>query len=57
MMIYVVMGNDYPAAVYDSESKAAAYCKEKNDENKKRKVDGRGHIYWRAYGFPLNSGA
>jgi hypothetical protein len=57
MMVYVVMGNDYPAAVFDNESDAAAYCLRKKVEGEKRRADGNSVIYWRAYGFPLNQGA
>ena len=45
--VFVVMGNDYPDAVFDSEEKAQAYIKTQSDE-----VTGH-KIYWRAYPFTL----
>lgn len=56
-MVYVVMGNDFPAAVYDTETLAAEHCKRELAKNDKRKADGYCAIHWRAYGFPLNHGA
>lgn len=56
-MVYVVMGNDFPAAVYENESAAAEHCKRETAKNGKRKADGYSAIYWRAYGFPLNNGS
>jgi DNA polymerase I-like protein with 3'-5' exonuclease and polymerase domains len=48
---WVVMGNDYPDAVFASEKEAEAHIKRKKREDKKK---GTGRtIYWRAISFPL----
>lgn len=47
--VYVVMGNDYPDAVFTTQELADAYCA------KQKQVDlmnGR-RIYWRVYPFPV----
>jgi hypothetical protein len=49
MVVYVVMGNDYPDAVFKEQSAAEAYCLAKNSENRK----GQRRIYWRFYSFEL----
>lgn len=51
--VYVVMGNDYPAAVYANERAASERCKVEMAKNGKRQADGYGAIYWRYYDFPL----
>lgn len=51
--VYVVMGNDFPAAVYSNEQDADARCREEMAKNEQRKSDGYGTIYWRYYDFPL----
>lgn len=56
MKVYVVMGNDYPAAVYADEDAAATRCREEAAKNEKRKLDGYGAIYWRYYDFDLQTG-
>lgn len=50
---FVVMGNDYPAAVFISESAAEEYILyRKWDELTKRDYQ-KTHIHWRHYEFPL----
>lgn len=52
MKVFVVMGNDFPDAVFDSEQTATAYCDAKRKEPK---VIGFGpRIYWCLYEFELN---
>ena len=49
MKVYVVMGNDFPDAVYAKEADARAYCefrKQKDTEEGRR-------IYWRVYEFEV----
>jgi hypothetical protein len=53
MRVWVVMGNDYPAAVFDTEEAAKSYIKTKDMETGGAE---RG-IYWRAYDFSLNEEA
>lgn len=49
MKVFVVMGNDFPDAVFAKEADAEAYCESKRDGNATH-----GHrIYWRVYGFDL----
>ena len=52
---WVVMGNDYPAAVFSNEKAADAYAKRRAEANKKYVENGGGMIYWRAYEFDLLS--
>ena len=47
MEVWVVMGNDFPEGVYDSEAKAAAAIKVYKLNNDQR-------IYWRAHKFTMN---
>lgn len=56
--VYVVMGNDFPAAVFDSGSAAEAYCLErkKQDETAAAGTRRLSRIYWRVYDFPLQQG-
>ena len=50
--IYVIMGNDYPSAVFASEERAEAYC---DVRKKARKPSDMGpRIYWRWYKFPVD---
>lgn len=51
MRVYVVMGNDFPDAVFSSESEADAYCARQRTENPKSRV------YWRSYDFVLDDKA
>lgn len=49
MYVYVVMGNDFPAVVFECEREAGAYCERRRAEN----AENGTRIYWRVYGFPL----
>lgn len=49
MNVYVVMGNDYPDSVFDSEQAAERYCEEKRRAHKR----GEPRIYWRTYEFKV----
>lgn len=49
MSVYVVMGNDYPAAVFATEEAAEAYCVAKRKEPRTSGI----MIYWRVYEFAL----
>ena len=49
MKVYVVMGNDYPDAVFKLEQDAEKFC---SDEKKERGEQKPG-IYWRTYEFEL----
>lgn len=54
--VYVVMGNDFPDAVYDSEQAASDYIKGKKEsleEKTHRERYGHGLIHWRSYAFEL----
>lgn len=54
MKIWVVMGNDFPDAVFDTEAGAKQYCKDKRDANKAHREKMPGPtIYWRSYEFDL----
>lgn len=55
MTVYVIMGNDFPAAVYDNRAAANAHCERENAKNEERLRDGYGRIYWRVYEFPLQA--
>lgn len=48
-VVHVVMGNDYPAAVFSSPERAEAYCRAKRE-----KADREGMVYWRTYEFPVD---
>lgn len=53
--VHVVMGNDFPSAVFSTEALAEAYCKRMGGAN----ADPRGpqpqrRIYWRHYKFELD---
>jgi hypothetical protein len=47
MKVFVVMGNDFPAAVFDNEETAEAYIEHIKSEKPNP------HIYWRVYPFDL----
>ena len=49
-VVHVVMGNDFPQAVFDTLEAAEAYCVLRRAE---KRLDQR-HIYWRVYDFNLN---
>ncbi len=53
MIVYVVMGNDFPAAVFANEQDAQQHCEQESSKNERRKQDGYGAIYWRVYPFAL----
>ena len=54
MKVWVIMGNDFPDAVFDNEEAAEAHIKARKAEGK---IHGGSYakIYWRAYEFPLQS--
>lgn len=49
MQVFVVMGNDYPDAVFNTEKAANDYCARRKAENKPNERV----IYWRAYEFTV----
>lgn len=53
-LYYVVMGNDFPSAVFDTQKAADAYCEKKRNLPKPQGYHGPS-IYWRVYTFPLNA--
>lgn len=56
MKVFVVMGNDYPDAVFWHESAANRYVEDKKREDKVRQRDAGtifSRIYWRVYDFEL----
>lgn len=56
--VWVIMGNDYPDAVFADEEKANAYIdkRKKEDEEKFKRQLGYGvKVYWRAYEFELQT--
>lgn len=55
MKVWVVMGNDYPAAVCASAQAAEIFIdgKKSEDEERKRSEGGGPRIYWRSYEFDL----
>lgn len=53
MKVFVVMGNDFPAAVYASEHAAKLLCEQESAKNEQRRKDGFGAIHWRVYPFDL----
>lgn len=55
MKVWVIMGNDFPDAVYGNEEAAGKYIDKKKiekEEHKKRGESGS-MIYWRPYEFEL----
>ena len=48
MKVFVVMGNDYPAAVFSTNAAAVEFCDDQNKHGDKR-------IYWRVYEFALDN--
>lgn len=52
MVVWVVMGNGYPGAVFDNEQVAEAYCKVRQEESN---CHGHRRINWRTYAFTLNN--
>jgi hypothetical protein len=53
-VMYVVMGNDFPDAVFDKLEAAEAYCVEKRKEGPFN-PSGSPRVYWRVYDFYLNN--
>lgn len=53
MKVYIVMGNDYPDAVFTTEAAAATYCSDKSAETPKLPGSRVPRIYWRWYAFEL----
>lgn len=55
--VYIVMGNDYPAAVFSDKKIAEAYCyKKKKEEKPHESAVWKGtQIYWRSYEFTLDA--
>lgn len=51
MKVWVVMGNDFPDAVFFTKASAEAYCERKRDEPKIDPYHAR--IYWRHYEFEV----
>lgn len=54
--VWVVMGNDYPEAVFSSNKLAQEYCDRKKKENEKDIKRGTSRtIYYRPYGFMVDA--
>lgn len=54
MKVWVLMGNDYPEAVFASEEAAEAEVKRRMDEQRAVKPKWAApRIYWRTYAFDL----
>lgn len=49
--VFVIMGNDFPDAVFSQEPDAAAYVARLNST---AAIQGYARIYWRHYEFPLD---
>lgn len=47
--VHVVMGNDFPAAVFEKKEDAEAFCVAKRAESE----PGYTRIHWRVYNFPI----
>lgn len=52
MKVFVVMGNDYPDAVFKKERKAEEYCQSKRRAHLDAGSTGM-RIHWRVYEFEL----
>lgn len=52
-LMHVVMGNDFPAAVFDTLEAAEAYCVEARKKGPFN-PSGSSRIHWRVYDFYLN---
>lgn len=55
MQVYVVMGNDFPDAVFDSEAAAEAYCEARRGSGQATTWNTAARIYWRVYEFELQT--
>lgn len=54
MKVHVVMGNDFPAAVFKSDSGAKKFCEDRKKEDVKNlTILKRRGIHWRTYEFEL----
>lgn len=53
MRVWVVMGNDYPDAVFDNEVAANEYIRKARTIDKVKFGDTYTRIYWRAYTFEM----
>ena len=51
MKVYVIMGNDYPGAVFSTKEAAEKFVAER----KKKCKDGLTPIYWRSYEFEMDA--
>ncbi len=51
--VYVVMGNDYPDAVFTTASAAELYCARKRAEPESMHDSGATKIYWNWYSLEL----
>lgn len=51
MIIHVVMGNDFPDAVFSSETLAEEYCERRRVDDRR---EGR-RIYWRVNSFEVDA--
>lgn len=56
MKVYVIMGNDFPEAVFKNEKDAEEFCEGKREEDKARRGYGPG-VYWRSYAFDFREGS
>jgi hypothetical protein len=57
MRAWVIMGNDYPDAVFLSAAEADAYvAAAKREQEAMRDDDCRKRIYWRHYEFEISGG-
>lgn len=57
MKVYVVMGNDFPGAVYATKEAADSYCHQQIAAGKVDNNGRPGRIYWRVYEFELREKA
>jgi hypothetical protein len=59
--LFVVMGNDFPAAVFSTKKRAEAYCDKRkakdrtDDERRGDRLSSLPRIFWRSYEFELNA--
>lgn len=51
--VYVIMGNDYPDAVFSDAGQADRHCEKMRERD--RKMDQRPRIYWRSYPFKVDA--
>ena len=50
---YVIMSNDYPAAVMSNRAEAERFCEQKRADQKEKL--GRTQVNWRCYEFKINN--